>query len=119
MKLQDKVAIITGAAHGIGKAIATRFAQEGALIALVDMDETAGQAVAEAINQSGLQSFFVRANVGSAAEVTGIFDELIKRFGSLDVLVNCAGISPAIPITETSNEDFDHLVRTNFRSVFL
>ncbi|MCI0391633.1 MAG: glucose 1-dehydrogenase [Acidobacteria bacterium] len=119
MRLQDKVAIITGAAHGIGKAIAIRFAQEGAFVSLVDIDENAGQAVTEAINQSGSQALFVRANVGSPSDVTRIFDEVFKRFGSLDVLVNCAGISPTIPITETSNEDFDHLVHTNFRSVFL
>jgi NAD(P)-dependent dehydrogenase (short-subunit alcohol dehydrogenase family) len=119
MRLKNKIAIITGAAHGIGKAIAIRFAQEGALIALVDVDERAGRAVGEAIHQSGSQSIFVRADVSSSPDVVKLFDELFERFGSIDVLVNNAGISPTIPIVETSDEDFDNIVNTNFRSIFL
>src|SRR5262245_1487234 len=119
MRLRDKIAIITGAAHGIGKALAIRFAQEGANIVLVDIDEKAGQEVAHAINRSGIQSLFFRADVGDSADVANLYNELSRRFGSIDVLVNNAGIAQTTPIVKTSDEDFEKIVHINFRSVFL
>ena len=119
MRLKDKIAIISGAANGIGKALAIRFAQEGAITALVDVDEIAGRAVADAINRSETHALFFRADVGDSADVANLYNELFQRFGLIDVLVNNAGISPTTSIVETSDEDFEKIVHTNFRSVFL
>jgi NAD(P)-dependent dehydrogenase (short-subunit alcohol dehydrogenase family) len=124
MKLANKIALITGAARGIGRAIAERFAAEGARVLLADMDEVAGLQTAEAINQrQGVDwptpAVFWRADVSQSTRVAALFAEISQRYGTLDVLVNNAGISPAIPIAEMSDEDFDRVVQVNLRSVFL
>ncbi|MGH9838157.1 MAG: SDR family NAD(P)-dependent oxidoreductase [Blastocatellia bacterium] len=121
-RLRDKIALVTGAARGIGESIATRFASEGAQIILADIDEAAGQAAAEAISlrHGGRDSaIFLRADVSQPMDVNDLFTTVVQRFGRLDVLVNNAGISPAAPIAETSAEVFDRVWQVNFRSVFL
>ena len=123
MRLVNKIALITGAARGIGRAIAEQFAAEGARVVLADIDEAAGLQAAEAINQSGKAALtpavFWRADVSEPTQVAALFAEVTQRFGRLEVLVNNAGISPAIPIDEMSDEDFDRVVQVNLRSVFL
>jgi 3-oxoacyl-[acyl-carrier protein] reductase len=121
-RLTDKIALITGAARGIGRAIAERFSAEGALVVIADIDGTAGAEAAEAIGRrrgDENRALFLRADVSQAVDVSGLFGVLRERFEKLDVLVNNAGISPAMSIEETSDEDFDRMVRVNLRSVFL
>jgi NAD(P)-dependent dehydrogenase (short-subunit alcohol dehydrogenase family) len=123
MRLTNKIALITGAARGIGRAIAEHFAAEGARVVLTDIDEAAGLQATDAINNSGqaalTPAIFWGADVSQPAQVATLFTELRERYGSLDVLVNNAGISPAIPIAEMSDDDFDRVVQVNLRSVFL
>lgn len=88
MRLKDKVAVVTGAANGIGRAIAIRLAQEGARVAINDLDGTAGQAVQSQIQLAGGTSFFLPGDAASEADVSALMDAVKERFGGLDILVN-------------------------------
>ena len=90
LRLPDKVAIITGAARGIGKAIATRFAAEGAKVVVDDIDDEGGQAVAGEIVGNGGEAIYVHADVSKRDEVDALVQETMRRFGRVDVLVNNA-----------------------------
>ena len=85
----DKVAVVTGGASGIGRAMCERFAAEGAKVAVADLDQAAGAALAEAID-----GMFVEVDVTSAAAVESLYDAVAERFGGIDILCNNAGISP-------------------------
>src|SRR3990167_6977774 len=91
-KLKDKVAIVTGAASGIGKAIAYAFADEGADIAVIDLQEAKGQSVAKSIKDKGRKGVFVKANVSESQEVAMMITEVVRQLGSLNIMVNNAAI---------------------------
>jgi NAD(P)-dependent dehydrogenase (short-subunit alcohol dehydrogenase family) len=88
MRLQGKVAVITGAANGIGRAIAIRFAREGARVAINDMDKTAGQALESQIELDGGTSFYLHGDAASERDVSALMAAVKTRFGGLDILVN-------------------------------
>ena len=92
MRLQNKVTIITGAAHGIGKAYARRFAEEGAQVVIADIDAQAGEALASALSEKKLSAWARATDVRSYASVDGLMHETADRFGRIDVLVNNAAI---------------------------
>ena len=105
MKLKDKVALVTGAGSGIGRAIATLFAQEGARVIANDVNEKAAQETVEKLGPAGSGARAIEADVADSAQVKAMFAEVEREFGSLDVLVNNAGIGSA----ETSTADRDRL----------
>jgi len=105
VKLKDKVALITGAGSGIGRAIATLFAQEGARVIANDVNEKAARETVEALGAARSGARAIRADVADSGEVKAMFAEVEREFGSLDVLVNNAGIGSA----ETSTADRDRL----------
>jgi NAD(P)-dependent dehydrogenase (short-subunit alcohol dehydrogenase family) len=116
--LKDRVAIVTGAASGIGLATAQRLAKEGARVALVDVDADGVRQAADGIG--GQSALALVADVSSEEGVARYFGEVTERFGRLDLLHNNAGIGgQPVPLAETTMEDFDRLVRINFRGVFL
>lgn len=121
MRLKDKVALITGAGSGIGKESALLFAREGAAVAVVDIDEKSGEAVAEQIRQEGGRAIFVKADVSKAADAEQMVAETEKAFGKLNVLFNNAGvmISSDGDAISTSEEVWDLTLAINAKGVFL
>jgi NAD(P)-dependent dehydrogenase (short-subunit alcohol dehydrogenase family) len=115
-RLVGKVAVVTGGASGIGKAMCERFAEEGASVAVVDLDEAAGSALA-----SSIDGMFVRADVTSGAEVEALYQAVAERFGGIDICCNNAGISPPDDdsILETGLEAWDRVQQVNLTSVYL
>jgi 3-oxoacyl-[acyl-carrier protein] reductase len=118
-RLADKSAVVTGAANGIGRAIALRFAEEGARLVLVDIDSAALDRVAAEIAKAGGSAYPVVADVTEEAPATAAVQGAIDRFGGLDILVNNVGGGRNGRIWEISPEDWDYVIRLNLRSVFL
>ena len=115
-RLVDRVAVVTGGASGIGRAMCERFAAEGAKVAVVDLDDVAGVEVAAAVD-----GVFVRADVTSSDEVEALYAEVAGRYGGIDVCCNNAGISPPDDdsILDTGLEAWERVQRVNLTSVYL
>src|SRR4051812_26893943 len=119
MRLKDKVAIITGGAHGMGEAEARLFAQEGAKVVIADMLVKEGEAVAADISANQRQARFVRTDVTSEADWSKLIADTIAAFGRLDILVNNAGISGSSVGDADGLEGWQRLLAVNATSVFL
>jgi NAD(P)-dependent dehydrogenase (short-subunit alcohol dehydrogenase family) len=121
MRLRDKVALVTGAASGIGRSTVELFAAEGAHVIVADVADDHGQAVATAIVEAGGDAAFVHADVTQAEDVERMVAAAIERFGKLDVMVNSAGVLlPAdASVTATSDDVWDRTMAINLRGVFL
>ena len=115
MLLKDRVAIVTGAASGIGKAIATAFAGEGARVAIADIDLDAAQAAAK---QIGASAYAVRVDVSSRASAEAMADDVEQKLGPLDILVNNAGVSYIVPFLECSEDTWDKTININLKGAF-
>jgi NAD(P)-dependent dehydrogenase (short-subunit alcohol dehydrogenase family) len=113
--LKDKVAIVTGAARGIGLACAKRFLTEGAKVILADIDESEGTAAAKAL---GVSAHFVRCDVGSAKEVAALI-AAAEKSGGVDILVNNAGIVHGADFLDLAEADFERVLRVNLKGAFL
>lgn len=120
-QLKDKVALVTGGSRGIGYAIAEAFAAQGAKVALVYRDETAGQAALEKIRQKvpGAVVMGKACDIAKAADVDALYELLIKEWGQLDILVNNAGITRDTLILRMKEEDWDNVMATNLKGAFL
>jgi NAD(P)-dependent dehydrogenase (short-subunit alcohol dehydrogenase family) len=122
MRLAGKVAIISGAASGMGAATARRFAKEGAKVVIADQLEAEGRKVAEDINAAnapGGEAVFMRLDVTDEANWTRVVDETVRRFGKLDIMVNNAGISGSAVADMLDTDAWDKLMAVNSRGVFL
>ncbi len=120
MRLEGKVVIVTGAAKGIGAAIAEACAREGARVAALDLDGPGAEAVVKTLRGGGADALALRADVTRAAEVATAFDAVLARWGRVDVLVNNAGGFAVIRATEDIPEaEWDAIVASNLTSVFL
>lgn len=120
MSLRGRAAIVTGAAQGIGLAIAQRLAQAGAQVVLADVNESRGEAAAEGIRAGGGQAQFVRADVTRPEEVDRLVERALTDRGQIDILVNNAGIAGrAAPLWEQSEEDWNRVLALNLTGVFL
>jgi glucose 1-dehydrogenase len=117
MKLENKVAIVTGGAHGIGLATAKRFVAEGARVTIADIDVVAGEAAARALGDSKCR--FVPTDVGDARSATQAVAETCRAFGDLDILVNNAGIIHGADFLDLAEADFDRVIRVNLKGAFL
>jgi NAD(P)-dependent dehydrogenase (short-subunit alcohol dehydrogenase family) len=118
-KLDGKTALITGAARGIGAAVAEALAQAGAHVVLTDILDDVGRARADAIIASGGEALFLRHDVTDEANWRHVVAEAVRQTGGLDVLVNNAGIETAALLTECTLEDFQHVMAVNVTGVFL
>jgi len=118
-KLQDKVAIVTGAASGIGKAIAEIYAREGAKVAIADMNIAAAQAVADELKGRGASAMAVAADVTDEGQVNAAVDAVVKAWGGVDVLVSNAGIQIVHPLEEFSYAEWKKMIAIHLDGAFL
>ena len=119
MKLQNKVAVITGGASGIGAATARLFVQEGAKVVLVDLNEEKGRAFEAELKAQNAEVIFVKANITSEEEVQNIFKETIATFGKVDIVFNNAGIGRVTPTEELEYAEWRNTVNVDLDGVFL
>ena len=119
MLLDGKVALVTGASRGIGRAIALRLASEGAKVAINYAGSTAkAEAVKTEIEQNGGEAILVQADVSDSASVDAMVAKVIEAFGQIDILVNNAGITRDGLMMRMKDEDFDAVINTNLKGVF-
>lgn len=119
MELKDCVAIITGAGKGLGKAIAKKFYQEEALLALFDIQYDLIKNLAQELDSSGERVLPVEADVTDENRINQAMEEVYKKFGRIDILVNNAGISLHKPIKEMSIDDFNRVININLNGTFI
>jgi NAD(P)-dependent dehydrogenase (short-subunit alcohol dehydrogenase family) len=118
MLLENKVAIVTGGARGIGLAIAQRFLTEGARVVIADIDGEAGSAAVEDLGQHGPVRF-VECDVGERLDVRNLITATAETFGDVDALVNNAAVLHAADLLEVEEADFDRVIRVNIKGAFL
>ncbi len=119
MRLKEKVALVTGAASGIGRATATLFGREGAKVMCADIDAEGAERVAQQIVGSGGEAASTQADVSQAADAERMVRETVERWGQLDVLVNNAGIYFVLPLAQVPEEEWDRLMNINLKGVYL
>ena len=119
MRFRNKTAIVTGGASGFGRAIASRFAAEGAQVVVADLNEAAGKEVVEGIRAAQGRAHFVRTDVSQASDVEAMVNAAVE-LGGLDILVNNAGFSHrAMPLEDLPEEEFDRVFAVNTKGVYL
>jgi len=118
MRLLDKVAVITGAGRGIGKAIALKFSEEGAKVIVSDIELSYANGVAEKLKEIGREALAIKADVSQQQEVKLMFKQIERQFGRVDILVNNAGIRRDIPFHKMSGEEWDSVIAVQLRGSF-
>ena len=119
MRMKDKVAIVTGASSGIGKACAERFVDEGAKVVLADVNDELGEREADALRRAGGEALYQHCDVGDKAQVDALITKMVETYGKLDCLVANAGIVHIADFLELEEADFDKVIRVNLKGVFL
>ncbi len=117
--LSGRTAIITGASSGIGRASAVLFAKEGANIAALDINESAGETLAGEIREFGGNAFFIKTDVSSSKDCMGAVSKVKDEFGTINILFNNAGIISRTTVLEIGEEEWDRVMAVNIKSVYL
>lgn len=118
MSLENKVAIVTGAAQGIGFAVAKRFVSDGAKVVIADIDDANGEEAAEDLQTIG-EAMYIHCNVAERLDVRNMVAETLNAYGDIDILVNNAGIVIGSDFLELEEADFDRVLSTNLKGAFL
>ena len=116
---KGKTVLVTGGARGLGAALCERFARGGADVAVVDLDAANARALADRISAAGARAYAHAADIGDMEQAQRLIDTVSRQTGTLDVLVNNAGVDVTLPIDELTVADFDRVVRTNLRGPFM
>ncbi|HZO89329.1 MAG TPA: glucose 1-dehydrogenase [Chthonomonadaceae bacterium] len=119
MRLEQKVAIVTGGANGIGRATALLFAREGARVVVADRDVSAGESCVASIRADGGDAFFVLTDISKEAEAAFLVEGTVERYGGLDILVNCAGIDVQGTVVNTDPERWHRVLDVNLAGAYL
>jgi len=118
MKLKDQVAIVTGGAQGIGRAIAVGLAREGAAVVVADLQLDGATETAKEIQAMGREALVLRVDVSRIADIATMIQETVHELGTIDILVNNAGITLRAPFFETTEEVWDRIIDVNLKSMF-
>ena len=118
-RFDGKVVLITGAGKGMGEGIAINFAKEGAAVGLLDWDEAALNDTVKTITDAGGKALGIKANVGLLVDVEKAVNEIVNKFGGLDIIINAAGIIRYGTAEELSEKDWDDLMNVNTKAIFL
>ena len=118
MRFQNRVALVTGGASGIGWTTATELAREGASVAVADLQTGPVESAAKQVAEAGRPALALTVDVGDRASVQAMVDRTVAQFGRIDVLVTCAGIARRVPLLETTESDWHDVIRVNLTGVF-
>ncbi len=118
MKLQNKVAIITGAGSGIGKSTALIFAKEGAKVVVANRREDKGQNTVDEIKKQGGEAMFIKTDVSNWDDVSNMVEKVVESYGKVDILINNAGVLRMGPLTEVNEDDWNYVLNINLKGVF-
>lgn len=119
MSFKDLVVVVTGAANGIGKDVSRAYAKQGAKVVLADVDETEGERHAEAIQRQGGEAIFVKTDVRKEDDILNLVEKTVSTYGTIHILINNAGVSRWKSPYELTIDEWDDIINTNLRSVFL
>src|SRR5690606_10506284 len=117
MRLKDKVAIITGSANGIGKAALDLFLQEGAKVVIADFDEATGKQLEQDYVKDGFDCLFIQLNVANSDSVKSMVEQVIEKYGKIDILINNSGITRDALLVKMDEEQFNQVLDVNLKGV--